>query len=460
MVGFLGVSLVPSTETCGKIDIEPKKLIEALKKQGWIIAMQEELNQFGRNKVWMFVLVPHGKTIIGTKWIWKNKMDEHEVVVKNKARLVAQGYNQVYQMDVKSAFLNKKISKDHTLKGGIKLHFVPIDLLLADIFTKPLAEPSFTRLVAELAEADSTTNTISFTLSSFDEPLSFNIDEFSTVIDLKTSENCVSLPPKETVKASLATLGLIGLDIDISKILFFDLHVQLNPRKKERKPNVCYTRYLSLIIKHLLGDNCNNNNLKTLKHHHITASYFKTPSASEVPLTSHMLKVAKVYEEQYQSSIISSGKVNTDDSTNKSLSENNVQPDRGSSKLESVKEIVFVVESASAVYQNSRRAILLLKFMIPSSHSKFTFHVEKSSSSSDETIAEVSYYISESESESEFETLEYYDHSTNYGLFVENCDDQEIFHDSSEIFLKIILDLKWIMITQQLIIMIRKKRLS
>ncbi|GJS60383.1 chitin elicitor receptor kinase 1-like protein isoform X2 [Tanacetum coccineum] len=52
----------------------------------------------------------------------------------------------VYQMDVKSAFLNGKLSNE----GDIELHFVPTDLQLADIFTKPLAEPSFTRLVAEL----------------------------------------------------------------------------------------------------------------------------------------------------------------------------------------------------------------------------------------------------------------------------------------------------------------------
>ncbi|GJZ07388.1 RNA-directed DNA polymerase, eukaryota [Tanacetum coccineum] len=278
-------------------EMEPKKLIKALKEEGWIIEMQKELNQFERNKIWTL----------------------------NKARLVAQGYNQqegidyeetfapvarlkairiflayaaymcymVYQMDMKSAYLNGKISnevyvqqphgfessefsnhvckldkalyglkyqanlkeshlvavkrifrylkgtpnlglwypkgsgfdlkaysdsdyagseaeyvaaagcyaqvlwiksqlanydvlydkvlifcdntsviaisnnpvlhsetkhidiryhfiRDHILKGDIKLHFVPTDLQLADIFTKPLAEPSFTRLVAEL----------------------------------------------------------------------------------------------------------------------------------------------------------------------------------------------------------------------------------------------------------------------------------------------------------------------
>nr|GEZ87248.1 hypothetical protein [Tanacetum cinerariifolium] len=59
---------------------------------------------------------------------------------------------------------------------------------------------------------------------------------------------------------------------------------------------------------------------------------------------------------------------------------------------------------------------------------------EASSSSSDDKIAEVSYYTSESESESEYETSDYSDNSTTYGLFVDNNDDQEIFHDSSEFF--------------------------
>nr|GEW40146.1 reverse transcriptase domain-containing protein [Tanacetum cinerariifolium] len=57
---------------------------------------------------------------------------------------------------------------------------------------------------------------------------------------------------------------------------------------------------------------------------------------------------------------------------------------------------------------------------------------EASSSSTDEKISEVSYYLSELESESEYATLEYYDNSTNYGLFVNNDDDQEIFHDAIE----------------------------
>nr|GEV38925.1 retrovirus-related Pol polyprotein from transposon TNT 1-94 [Tanacetum cinerariifolium] len=87
---------------------------EALEEEGWVIVMQEEMNQFKRNKIWTLVPKTHGKTIIGTKWIWKNKMDENGVVIMNKARLVTQAYMgfMVYQIDVKSEFLNGKILEE------------------------------------------------------------------------------------------------------------------------------------------------------------------------------------------------------------------------------------------------------------------------------------------------------------------------------------------------------------
>ncbi|GJT95818.1 retrovirus-related pol polyprotein from transposon TNT 1-94, partial [Tanacetum coccineum] len=85
-------------------EMDPKKLFEALEEEGWIIAMQKELNQFERNNVWTLVPKPHGKTIIGTKWIWKNKMDENGIVNKNNTRLVAQGYNQQEGIDYEETF--------------------------------------------------------------------------------------------------------------------------------------------------------------------------------------------------------------------------------------------------------------------------------------------------------------------------------------------------------------------
>ncbi|GJS33579.1 retrovirus-related pol polyprotein from transposon TNT 1-94 [Tanacetum coccineum] len=74
--------------------IEPKNVNEALTDDSWIVAMQEELNQFIANDVWELVPQPRNMTIIGTKWVFRNKLDENGIVSRNKARLVAQGYNQ------------------------------------------------------------------------------------------------------------------------------------------------------------------------------------------------------------------------------------------------------------------------------------------------------------------------------------------------------------------------------
>ncbi|GJV29845.1 putative ribonuclease H-like domain-containing protein [Tanacetum coccineum] len=129
---------------CFLSQIEPKKISEALEDESWVDAMQEELLQFKIQKVWILVDLPYGKKAIGTKWVYRNKKDERGVVVRNKARLVAQGYRQeegidydevfapvarieairiflafasymgfiVYQMDVKSAFLYGTIDEE------------------------------------------------------------------------------------------------------------------------------------------------------------------------------------------------------------------------------------------------------------------------------------------------------------------------------------------------------------
>ncbi|KAI3669130.1 hypothetical protein L6452_40354 [Arctium lappa] len=136
--------------------LEPKKASEALRDPFWISAMQDELLQFEGNKVWRLIPPPKGKTVIGTKWVFKNKKDEAGVVVRNKARLVVKGYCQqgidydetfapiarieairiflayathknftVYQMDIKSAFLNDVLHEEvyvAQLEGFIDPH--------------------------------------------------------------------------------------------------------------------------------------------------------------------------------------------------------------------------------------------------------------------------------------------------------------------------------------------------
>uniref|UniRef100_A0A2N9IWC5 CCHC-type domain-containing protein n=1 Tax=Fagus sylvatica TaxID=28930 RepID=A0A2N9IWC5_FAGSY len=79
--------------------IEPKNINEAIEDESWILAMQEELNQFERNKVWTLAPRPKDHSVIGTKWVFRNKKDEEGIIVRNKARLVAQGYNQEEGID-------------------------------------------------------------------------------------------------------------------------------------------------------------------------------------------------------------------------------------------------------------------------------------------------------------------------------------------------------------------------
>jgi len=78
--------------------LEPLKVDDALGDPDWVMAMQEELNNFTRNEVWE--LVPRPKqNVIGTKWVFRNKQDEHGIVTRNNARLVAQSFTQIEGLD-------------------------------------------------------------------------------------------------------------------------------------------------------------------------------------------------------------------------------------------------------------------------------------------------------------------------------------------------------------------------
>nr|GEX67190.1 hypothetical protein [Tanacetum cinerariifolium] len=307
-----------------------------------------------------------------------------------------------------SVAMSSSEAEDHISKGNIELHFVPIELQLADSFTKPLAVATFTRLVAELehhdplyhpmlnflskcsistaftkepstmyveylkdfwytAKVNDATKDISFSLSFFKNQLSFTRFDFLIAIGLTDSKTVVPLPPKGTIRAGLATLGLtgkdkpsltstelvnssplkvkyfspiwkifmryivkcqeemqgshdqmnlsqqviaycliFGLEINLREIILNDLIYKLQNRKKNRELNVCYTRFISLVLEQLLGHNYHDESLTVLKPHHISAASFQTPSACEVSLTSHMLKVAKLLKEPEECLILPS----------------------------------------------------------------------------------------------------------------------------------------------------------
>nr|GEX60812.1 putative ribonuclease H-like domain-containing protein [Tanacetum cinerariifolium] len=89
---------------CFLSQIEPKKVIQALQDPSLIEAMQDELLQFKLLKVWRLVDLPKGKHAIRTKWVYRNKKDERGIVVRNKERLVAQGYTQEKGIDYDEVF--------------------------------------------------------------------------------------------------------------------------------------------------------------------------------------------------------------------------------------------------------------------------------------------------------------------------------------------------------------------
>ncbi|GKF65776.1 retrovirus-related pol polyprotein from transposon TNT 1-94, partial [Tanacetum coccineum] len=84
--------------------VEPKNIKEAMADSAWIKAIQDELHQFHRLKVWELVNKPFAKMIIKLKWLWENKKDEGQTVIRNKVRLVAKGYAQEEGIDFEESF--------------------------------------------------------------------------------------------------------------------------------------------------------------------------------------------------------------------------------------------------------------------------------------------------------------------------------------------------------------------
>ncbi|GJU15068.1 retrovirus-related pol polyprotein from transposon TNT 1-94 [Tanacetum coccineum] len=407
------------------------RLIKALEEEGWVIAMQEELNRFERNKVWTLVPKPHRKTIIMTKWIWKNKIDEEGVVTKNKARLIAQGYNHqegidyketfapivrleairiflaymgfvVFQMDVKSAFLNGKILEELYVQQppGFESNEFPDHVCKLD---KALYGPK------QAPRAWFLNQKVSKRISIFQEKYVKDILKKYDLADCALVK-CLMLPPNNLgldesgvfVNETLFR-GMIGSlmylitskpDIQFSTCLcargLSDTWRKVSWSAKKQSSVAmssakveyvaiagCYAQFYGLKVSWLtmmfsmtryhfiryhilkgniklhfvptemqladiftkplaepsftrlvaeLGKNYHDESLTVLKPHHISVASFQTPSAFEVSLTSHMLKVAKLSKEHEESLILSFEEVDVEESTDKSQYGTNLQP--------------------------------------------------------------------------------------------------------------------------------------
>ena len=75
--------------------IEPKNFEEANEDGDWIRAMNGELDKIEKNNTWEFLPRPTDKNVIGSKWVFKNKINEQGQIVSNKARMICKGYAQV-----------------------------------------------------------------------------------------------------------------------------------------------------------------------------------------------------------------------------------------------------------------------------------------------------------------------------------------------------------------------------
>nr|GEX18014.1 retrovirus-related Pol polyprotein from transposon TNT 1-94 [Tanacetum cinerariifolium] len=354
--------------------MEPKKLIEALEEEG-------------------------------TKWIWTNKMDENGIVFKNKARLVAYGYNQqegidyeetfapvaileaisiflayaaymgfrVYQMDVKSAFLNEKISEEMYVQQPTGFesseypnHVCKLDKALYGLKQAPRAwyqaNPKESHLVAvkrifkkSTSEGCqilggklvcwSTKKQSSVAMSSAEAEYVATAGCCAQVLWIKSqladydvlyNKDVIPLPPKEIVRAGLATLDYVS------------------------------------------------NDLTLVKPYTITTASFQKPLASEVPLTSHMLKVAKLSEEPKQALLPPFREVNADDTTDKSLSRASVQPvldknveEEKDVEFVAIEELLDEADKINKAVQEPLESPYEIKSEIKVVKSFFTCHISK-----------------------------------------------------------------------------------
>ncbi|GJU51294.1 putative ribonuclease H-like domain-containing protein [Tanacetum coccineum] len=132
-----------------KISNEHAIVIQALADPSWVEAMQEELLQFKLQKVWTLVDLPNGKRAIGTKWVFRNKKDERGIVIRNKARLVAQAPIAWYE--TLSTYLIENGFRRGTIDKTLFIKKDKDDILLVQVYVDDIV--AITTIEAEYVAA-------------------------------------------------------------------------------------------------------------------------------------------------------------------------------------------------------------------------------------------------------------------------------------------------------------------
>ncbi|GJZ25540.1 copia protein [Tanacetum coccineum] len=224
--------------------------------------MQEELLQFKLQQVWTLVDLPNGKRAIGTKWVYKNKKDERGIVIKNKARLVAQGYTQeegidydevfapvarieairlflayasfkdfvVYQIDVKSAFIYVLVNAvRHKLTTAVKLILPGITYYCWEVIFN--VEDAEDGKEVEVEKIDSTRCML----------LQAELQQTTTVDELNLAQTLIEIEAKDKGKEKmvkpekpLKKKDQILIDEEIAQRLQEELQYELEKRERRQ----------------------------------------------------------------------------------------------------------------------------------------------------------------------------------------------------------------------------------
>ncbi|GJS79576.1 retrovirus-related pol polyprotein from transposon TNT 1-94 [Tanacetum coccineum] len=224
-------------------EIEPKKVSEVLKHPGWVDAMQEELNQFYRNKVWIVVPLPHGKIAIGSK-CQEEGIDYDEtfaLVARMEAIKIFLAFAIymnfiVFQMDVKSAFLNGKLKEEVYVKQplGFKSSEFPDYVYKLDKALYGLKQAPMACLMCKISvKSKGITSDCS--------------EKNPQVLGGKYS----STEQVNSTQQPFAYCFLIGTKVDIGEIIYSDLVTMLTNKSRQRY--VSYSRFVSCALAELLG---------------------------------------------------------------------------------------------------------------------------------------------------------------------------------------------------------------